>query len=71
MSTISHKSFSIKPGLILAKEWDGATDTNNDGQLSFEGDSVKNFEITPQKIVYYNEDGAPSVTVDVDGTTLH
>jgi|TARA_B110000285_G_C15062524_1_gene583175 hypothetical protein len=71
MSAISHKSFSIKPGLIIAKEWDGVTDTNSDGQLTFEKDNVKNFEITPQHIVYYNQDGTPSVTVDGDGATLH
>jgi len=69
MST--HKSFTIKPGLLVAKEWNGVTDTNADGQLTFAGDAVKSFEVTPEKIVYYSADGSPSVTVDVDGTTLH
>lgn len=71
MSTTSHKSFAIKPGHIVAKEWNGADDNNADGQLTFVGDAVKSFEVTPEKIVYYNADGSPSVTVDVDGTTLH
>ena len=69
MST--HKSFSIKPGQMIAMEWDGTTDTNGDGHLTFEGDAVKNFEITSEKIVYYDENGSPSVTIDINGTTLH
>lgn len=71
MSTITHKSLSISPGNIAAKEWDGITDTNGDGSLTFDDDAVKNFEITSNKIIYYNSDGTPSVTIDVNGTTLH
>ena len=69
MST--HKTFSISPTGLVAKEWDGVTDTNGDGILSYADDAVKNFEITSSKIVYYNADGTPSVTVNVDGTVLH
>jgi len=70
-TTITHKSFAIKPGHLVAKEWNGVDDNNADDQLTFAGDAVKNFEVTPEKIVYYNADGSPSVTIDVDGTTLH
>lgn len=69
MST--QKSFSIKPGQMIAMEWNGTTDTNGDGDLTFVGDAVKSFEVLPEKIVYYDSLGAPSVTVDINGTTLH
>lgn len=72
MSEPAYKSFSITKDGLLAKDWDGTTDRNGDGELTFAGDAKKNFEVTPSKVVYYDETtGAPSVTIDVNGTTLH
>ena len=66
---VTHKTLNISKAGILAKEWDGATDTNTDGSLTYAGDSIKSFEITSSNVVYYSN-GLPSVTIDVDGTTL-
>ena len=71
MSAVTHKSFSITPAGMFAKDWDGVTDTNNDGKLSFKEDGWKDFEIKPSGIYFYNRDGTTNVSVTVDGTTLH
>lgn len=69
---MSSKSFSISPAGLTAKQWDGVTDKNNDGQLNFQSDAVKTFEVTASNVVYYNTTtGSPSVTVDINGTTFH
>ena len=65
------KKFNIEATGMIATEWDGVTDRNGDGQLTYEGDSVKSYEITNRKIVYYDSNGNPSVTIDSDGTTIH
>ena len=71
MSEPAYKSFSITTAGLVAKDWDGVTDRNTDGELTFAGDAKKNFEVTPSGVTYYDEiTGAPSVVIDVDGTQL-
>lgn len=71
MSSITHKSFTISPQGMVAKDWDGTTDTNGDGQLTFKGDGWKNYEINPTGLYYYNQDGSVNVSVTVEGTQLY
>ena len=52
-------------------DWDGVTDTNGDGQLTFKGDGWKNYEVTPAGITYYNRDGTANVAVTVEGPCLY
>lgn len=71
MSTITHKSFTVNSKGLVARDWDGMSDTNNDGKLSFKEDAWKNYEITPAGITYYNRDGTANVAVTVDGPHLY
>lgn len=71
MSSITHKAFTISPKGLVAKDWDGVTDTNGDGQLNFKGDGWKNYEINPTGLYYYNQDGSVNVSVTVEGTQLY
>lgn len=71
MSEPAYKSFSVTKNGLVAKDWDGVTDKNNDGKLTFAGDAKKNFEVTASGVTYYDETtGLPSVTIGVDGTEL-
>ena len=70
MSAITHKSFSITSAGLVAKDWDGVTDSNGDGELTFKKDGWKDFEIKPTGIYYYNRDGTTNVSVTVDGAHL-
>ena len=71
MSAITHKSFTISSGGMVARDWDGVTDTNADGHLLFGSDSWKNYEITPAGITYYNRDGTANVAITVEGPQLY
>ena len=71
MSTITHKSFTISPKGMVARDWDGVTHTNNDGQLTFKSDGWKNYEVTPAGITYYNRDGTANVAITVEGPCLY
>jgi hypothetical protein len=70
MSSITHKAFMISPKGMIAKDWDGVTDSNGDGNLKFKSDGWKNYEINPSGLYYYNQDGSVNVEVTVEGTCL-
>lgn len=71
MSNPPNQSFVITGSGLVAKDWDGVTDRNGDGDLSFAGDFKKSFEITRSNIVYFDEiTGSPSIIIDVTGTQL-
>ena len=70
MSSITHKAFTISPKGMVAKDWDGVTDSNSDGNLDFKGDGWKNYEINPTGLYFYNQDGTVNVEVTVEGTCL-
>ena len=71
MSSITHKSFTISPQGMVARDWDGTTDTNGDGQLTFKGDGWKNYEINPTGLYYYNRDGTANVAITAEGPCLY
>lgn len=71
MSTITHKSFTISPQGMVARDWDGVTPANDDGQLTFKSDGWKNYEVTSAGITYYNRDGTANVAITVEGPCLY
>ena len=66
-----YKSFHLlKGGVVEAREWDGVTDRNKDGELTYSGDHVKTLVVDTTGVKYYHSNGAAASEITSGGVSL-